>query len=193
MINFQGGPDLILFFPFCGIFGAFFLLEAVRMAESWSSGAGYQRAVRLIPHAVAALMLAVAFQQGLTVWRSGSGFFKKQDSGIKSIGELMGSDDKIYVHGVVEILVLLNKPNLNPYVFVDWGMDDFIAHKWYGGSFQNILNEMESESPKFISLSRLGRVNHGEDLERWVLERYDKSTVGGYDLFQRRPDNSPYQ
>src|SRR5262249_41445435 len=151
---------------FGGIFAAFFILEAARTVESWRSGPGYQAAVRLIPFTVVVLMMAVAFQQGLVAWRSGSGFFKKQDSEIRSIGELLGPEDKIYVHGTVEILVLLNVPNLNPYVFVDWGMDDFIANKWYGGSFQNILNEMESQSPRVVSLSRLGRVNHGNELER---------------------------
>jgi hypothetical protein len=186
-INFQGGPDLVLFFPFAGIFLAFFLLEILRWFGSKGAGRQHQIAVWLVPAVVAALMLAVAFEQGLLAWRSGKGFFKKQDLAIKSIGEALGPDDKIYVHGSVEILVFLNRPNLNPYVFVDWGMDDFIADKYYGGSFRNVLDEMDRQGPRIVCLSRLGRVNHGEEMMRWASQRYLKSSIGGYDLFERKP------
>jgi hypothetical protein len=184
IVNFQGGPDLVLFFPFAGIFAAFALLEALKVIgrEGWS-----RVAARLTVPAVAVLMLFIALEQGLVAWRSGSGFLKAQEKQIKSIGELLRPSDKIYVHGSVEVLVLLNKPNLNPYVFVDWGMDDFIARKWYGGSFQKILDEMESQAPAVVLLSRLGRVNHGGDMEQWALEHYDKASVAEYDLFERKP------
>jgi hypothetical protein len=193
LLNFQGGPDLALFFPFAGIFAAFGFFEALKVLGRDGGDRRYRLAVRLIPPAVAALMLAASFEQGLVNWRSGSGFLKAQESEIKSIGELLGPGDKIYVHGAVEVLVLLNRPNLNPYVFVDWGMDDFIASKWYGGSFQKILDEMESQAPKLVLLlrlgdpNRLGHVNHGTDLERWATQHYDKGSIGGYDLFERKP------
>jgi len=192
LVNFQGGPDLVLFFPFAGIFAAYFLLEVLRVIRSRVTGNSYHVAIDLIPSAVAALMLAFAIGQGLIAWRSGSGFFKSQESGIKLIGKQLSPDDKIYIHGAVEILVLLDRPNLNPYVFVDWGMDDFIANKWYGGSFQKILDEMESQSPKIVVLSRLGQVNrsgrvdHASELEQWASQHYDKLSIGGYDLFERR-------
>ena len=187
LVNFQGGPDLVLFFPFAGIFAAFFVVERLNVRGPRLTGRGDQVAGRWIPLTIAALMLAVAFEQGLIAWRSGSGFFKSQDAAIKSIGALLGPEDKIYVHGSVELLVLLNRPNMNPYVFVDWGMDDFIAKKWYGGSFDKILEEMESQNPKIVSLSRLGRVNHGADLERWASDHYDLKSVGGYEVFESRP------
>ena len=185
-VNFQGGPDLVLFFPFAGIFSAFFVLEAVRLFQSKAAGRQYQIAAQLIPAVAAALMLAVAFEQGLGAWRSGKGFFKNQDHAIKLIGEALGPDGKIYVHGSVEILVFLNRSNLNPYVFVDWGMDDFIANKWYGGSFQNVVDEMDRQAPRIVSLTRLGKVDHGEDLMHWASQRYTKSSIGGYDLFERK-------
>jgi hypothetical protein len=193
LVNFQGGPDLVLFFPFAGIFIAFFLLEILRMVKSRRTGRGYRVAIQVIPSAVVALMLAIAFEQGLVNWRSGSGFFKAQDAGIKTIGEMLGPADRIYVHGSVELLVLLDRPNLNPYVFMDWGMDDFVADKWYGGSFQKILDEMESQTPRIVLLSRLGyvnrlgHVNHGDDLVRWASQHYNKSSIGGYDVFERKP------
>jgi hypothetical protein len=186
-VNFQGGPDLVLFFPFAGIFSAFFVLETMRLIRLKIRSPQYQLAAKLIPAVAIVLMLAAAFEQGVVAWRSGKGFFKRQDHAIKSIGEALGPDGKIYVHGSVEILVFLNRPNLNPYVFVDWGMDDFIANKWYGGSFQNVVDEMDRQAPRLVSLTRLGRVNHGEDLMRWASERYKNSSIGGYDLFERKP------
>jgi len=186
-VNFQGGPDLVLFFPFAGIFFAFFVLEVVRRFGLKVASRQFQQPVRLIPALVVVLMLAAAFEQGMVAWRSGKGFFKNQDRAIKLIGEALGPDGRIYVHGSVEILVLLNRPNLNPYVFVDWGMDDFIANKWYGGSFQNVMDEMDRQAPQIVSLTRLGKVNHGEDLVRWASQRYTKSSIGGYDLFERKP------
>jgi len=186
-VNFQGGPDLVLFFPFAGIFFAFFVLEVVRRFGLKVASRRFQQAVRLIPALVVVLMLAAAFEQGMVAWRSGKGFFKNQDRAIKLIGDALGPDGRIYVHGSVEILVLLDRPNLNPYVFVDWGMDDFIANKWYGGSFQNVMDEMDRQAPQIVSLTRLGKVNHGEDLVRWASHRYTKSSIGGYELFGQKP------
>ena len=111
-----------------------------------------------------------------------------QDSAIKPLSELLGPQDQIYVHGSLEILVLLNRPNLNPYVFLDWGADDFAAAR-KSTSFAAIVDEMEAQAPKIVSISRLRKVNHRAEFERWVDEHYDKLDLGNYDkvLIRRQP------
>jgi hypothetical protein len=79
-------------------------------------------------------------------------------------------------------LVLLNRPNLNPYVFLDWGADDFAAQR-ESTTFETILDHMETQAPKLVSISRLRKVNHRADFERWLdqhykrLDSYDKMMI----------------
>ena len=81
---------------------------------------------------------------------------------------------------------MLNRPNLNPYVFLDWGKDDFLAARAYGGSFDRILEEIESNAPKIVALGRLQRVSHREDFNRWVEQHYDALDVPGFTVYVRR-------
>jgi len=97
---------------------------------------------------------------------------QSQYDAITPLSELLGTKGQVYVHGSVEILVLLNRPNLNPYVFLDWGADDFAA-SLRSTSFAAIIDEMEAQAPKLVSISRLRKVNHRMDLERWVDQHYD--------------------
>src|SRR5512144_3190023 len=87
-----------------------------------------------------------------------------QDAAMLQLRQQLRPDDKIYVHGAVELLVLLNVPNLNPYVDFDWGKVDFIASR-RGVNFDQLIDEMEAESPEYVSITRLRRVHHRVDLE----------------------------
>ena len=102
------------------------------------------------------------------------------------ISTVLTPDDKIYVHGDVEILVLLNMPNLNPYVYLDRGKDDWIARRTSGG-FRLFIDEMEAASPKVVAISRLGKVAHRAELMQWVENHYDPMKLPGYDeIYLRR-------
>jgi len=57
-------------------------------------------------------------------------------------------------------------------VDLDAGKDDYIATRDYGGSFQALVDEMDSQAPKIVAISRLRNVAHRAELERWVAERY---------------------
>jgi hypothetical protein len=118
------------------------------------------------------LMLVVAL---IRAHRYGIGVvwtLENEEQEARLVGDLLGPNDVMFVHGTVELLVLLNRANLNPYVDFDAGKDDFIARRNYGGSFQTLIDEIESQAPKVVALSRLRGVAHREDLERWVAERY---------------------
>ena len=92
---------------------------------------------------------------------------------VRAVADLLGPDDKIYVHGTLELLVLMNKPNLNPYIFLDRGKDRYIAERTPGG-FAAIIDQMKSESPKVIAISRIQNVAHRQELLDWAAEQYDR-------------------
>lgn len=187
LINFQGGPDTIPFFPFIGIFAGWSLVQFDRLIVASKAG---QRAmpklrVDVLLRAIAAAAIFVLVLVRALAYRAGDRTLQDQYTAIKTLSELLGPQDQIYVHGSVEILVLLNKPNLNPYVFLDWGADDFAAAR-KSTSFAAIIDEMEAQAPKFVSISRLRKVNHRADFERWADQHYDKLDHNYDNLLIRR-------
>lgn len=172
LINFQSGPDLIPFFPFIGLFAGYLIvrLSALRPGQRFA-----QQVPRLAFIAILALILFRA-----TTHRVPPGAtLRDQDEQLAAISNALGPDDRIYVHGTVEILVLLNRPNLNQYIFLDRGKDNWIA-KRTGGEFRGVIDEMESQAPKIVAISRLGKVAHRAELELWVDDHYAKIGLPGY-------------
>jgi hypothetical protein len=189
LINFQSGPDLIPLFPFMGVFLGCFCLEAGRLAAR--NGMVRRTAARLrlnmlVPAIAVGLLLALCIARVAVNSRTPELSMAEQDRSASLISNLLGPNDTIYVHGQVEILALLNRPNLNPYVLLDWRMDDYIAKKWYGGSFQRVLDEMESAAPKVVALSRLHTLDHKVEIEQWVSSHYDKIATNSYNAYLRR-------
>jgi hypothetical protein len=176
LINFQAGPDLIPFLPFIGIFAAWLFVKAAQAisAIKMARFAAYlPRAETLIPQFVLAVILALVVTHAAGYRMQGT-TLQEQEEEVKTLAGLLNPDDKMYVHGTVGLLVLLNKPNLNPYVFLDWNMDTFVAARKYGGSFKALIDEMEAQTPKIVSISRIKAVTHGEDFEQWVSEHYEE-------------------
>jgi membrane protein CcdC involved in cytochrome C biogenesis len=174
LINFQAGPDLIPFIPFLGIFAARFLLDAGRLVISHLRKARPSivgRAV-FIPQLAIGLLFSLVLVRAASYRMQGPAL-RDQDKAFKVISDLLGPDDKIYVHGTTEILVLLNKANMNPYLFLDWGADGFAALR-KGVEFSALMDEMESQSPKIVALSRMKVVSHRDEFEKWVDDKYDE-------------------
>jgi hypothetical protein len=96
-----------------------------------------------------------------------------QDREVQLLAGYLGPDDKIYVHGAAEILVLLNRQNLNKYTALDTGADNYIARQKPGG-FRDVIDEIEKEAPKIVVITRLRNVRHREEIESWVDQHYDK-------------------
>jgi len=111
---------------------------------------------------------------------------RAQEQQLQPVANMLDNSDTIYVHGSTEILVLLNKPNLNPFVLLDWGKDDFIAAERYGGSFDAVVEEIEARAPKIVALGRLQRVSHREALRRWVEQHYEDLDLPGYSVYVRK-------
>ena len=175
VLNFQGGPDLLPLFPFIGIFTAWLLVEIIRLISA------SPKLNVAVPALVIALFLVTLVIRGLTYRGEIETTLADQRQSLQVVAERLAPQDSIYVHGTTEILVLLNRTNLNPYLMFDEGKDDFIAARKYGGSFRAFLDELDAAAPKVISLSRMKRVTHASEFERWVQEHYDPLPVSGYD------------
>ena len=189
LINFQGGPDTIPFFPFIGIFAGWSFLQLDLLIASYATRRlGQQLSAVPWARAIAATAIIIFVVIRAVAYRAEGRTLQDQYAATRSLSELLAPQDQIYVHGSVVILVLMNKPNLNPYVFLDWGADDFAAAR-RSMTFADIVDEMEAQSPKLVAISRLRKVNHRAELERWVERHYEKLDQYNYDnVMIRRQD-----
>ena len=173
IINFQSGPDLLPLFPFIGLFAGYLIAKLSGFLPN-------PRFARLVPTlALTALFILVLLRSSIHRGDS-TETIQHQYEQVSAISDLLEPPDRIYVHGSLELLVLLNRANLNPYIFLDRGKDSWIA-KRRGGDFRDIIAEMESDAPKLVALSRLGKVAHRRELEQWVNDHYIKTPLPGFD------------
>ncbi|HXG94521.1 MAG TPA: DolP-mannose mannosyltransferase [Blastocatellia bacterium] len=167
IISFQSGGDLIPFFPFTGLFAAWFIVQAARLAaRAWS------KLEPLIPITVMIIISTLIIVRAATN-KPPKQTLQQQRQEAQVLASYLGPDDKIYVHGVGEILVLLNRPNLNKYIALDSGADDFIAAQKPGG-FQDVINEMEAQAPKIVVAARLRNVSHRKEIKEWLSNHYER-------------------
>jgi len=188
IINLQSGPDLIPLFPFIGIYAGWFIAELPRLLKSVraiSRRPSVLRLVEALPSFALLLVFAVAIFRAAT-YKLEEWTLRYQDQQLGIIAGLLGPDDKIYVHGAVEILVLLNRPNLNPYIMLDHGKGGYIAAKKFGGSVNAMVDTIEAEEPKLVAVSRLRHVPEGVAFERWLAARYEELPITGYQVFVRK-------
>jgi len=185
LINMQGGVDLIPFLPFIGIFGGWFFVEAAQLIDARRvARASVGRLTIWLPRVALAFILLIVLTRA-AAYRFEGWSLQYQNQLLKDALADVGPNDKIYVHSTAEILLLLNRPNLNPYISFDSGADDYIASKTPGG-FGAVIEGMEAEAPKFIAISRLRNVTHRAELEEWVAEHYERMPINGYDIYVRK-------
>ncbi len=180
LVNFQSGPDLIPLFPFIGVFAAFFFLKAT------NAFARSTRRPEIALMFVMGALISVALFRAVSYRPNSADTLAAQDERARLVARLLGPDDRIYAQGRVELLVLLNMPNLNPYIDLDWGMDDYVAARSYGGSFDRFIDELESEAPKLVSITRIAHLSHRSELEHWLGTHYERLPVEGLDVYLRK-------
>jgi hypothetical protein len=190
-VRFNGGPYLMPFFPFIGMFFGWFVVEMYRLLKTKMSRSGLNHTSNAdwLARAIVVVMLGLIayraieyrlFEYVVTL--------QTQDKTFEAISSRLSDSDSIYVHGTSELLVLLNRPNLNPYILLDWGKDDYIAAKDYGGSFAAIVDEIKTRSPKVIGLTRLQRVRHRDELSK-LVENYERLELKyGYEFFVKKKE-----
>jgi hypothetical protein len=191
MVNFQAGADLIPFFPFIGIFAGWLFVKAgqaiATATDRWLKRAPlWMQPEKLIP-GLALLALSFILLVRVATYRVEGWTLQDQDKEFETLAALLKPDDKVFVHGTVEILVLLNRPNLNPYVLLDWDADNFAGSRHPGG-WEAIMNEMKAAAPKLVAITRLRAVSHRADFEQWVEEDYQKLDLFKYErVYIRKP------
>ena len=179
IVNWPGPDNLIPFFPFIGLFVGYCVVTIARIIIAIPPVKRHAFAARAIEWAPAVplILLVLSVVHNARGYQIESGrTLQDQQSAFKPVADILGPNDKIYVHGTVQLLVLLNKANLNPYIFLPYGKDDYIASMRPGG-FKAFIDEMDAESPKVIALSRLRTVRHGDELLDWAEQRYDKLPI----------------
>jgi hypothetical protein len=178
MLNFQSSPDTIPFFPFIGLFGAWFLVKGAGALAALRPTKPLSDRVRLpiLLPAIAVAFVTFAVLRHATAYRVDGRTLADQHEEARIIEDHLLPGDKIYVHGTAEVLVLLDRPNLNPYIAFDSGSDDYIASHRAGG-FPGLIDEIEAARPKVVLISRLQNVRHRAELEAWVDAHYVKMDV----------------
>lgn len=174
-ISYPGTDDLIPLFPFIGLFAGYLFVGAMRRLSALKSLARNDIAVRMLrwaPVLPMLLLAGLAASHGVN-YLVPAPTLQDQEQMVTAVSDLLGPDDKLYVHGTLELLVLMNKPNMNRYIFLDRGKDKYIAERTAGG-FEAIIEQMEAESPKIIAISRIQNVAYREALFRWAAEHYDR-------------------
>jgi len=189
LVDFQSGPDLIPLFPFIGIFAGWFVVKTgryLRRKQALNQNAVFNGPLYGARGAVIAIALLFTLASAAS-FKAQGGTLQDQYREYQTLSDMLNPEDKIYAHGAVEILVLLNRPNLNPYIMWDQGKDIFVATQSYGGAFDAILEEIESQRPKIIAVSRLNDVSSRAQIAKWVGEHYDR--LEGYHnrVYLRRP------
>jgi hypothetical protein len=96
----------------------------------------------------------------------------KQDAEVVQIVANLQPDDKIFVQGRTEILVLAGLTNASRYYFMDRGKDSYLD-KMEAGGFTGWFERLKAERPKIVALSRMKMVDHKADFYEWVRNEYE--------------------
>jgi len=193
LVNFQSGPDLIPFFPFIGLFAGWFFVETGELitASRILTQVTFARSLpRLWVRSAVVIVLTLVLYRSIVSAFEYRPKLRDQDRAFEVVSSQLAPGDGIYVHGTTELLVLLDRANMNPYIFLDRGKDDYVARK-LGDGFGAVVDRLDSLAPKIVALSRLAKVAHRAELEDWARLHYDRLDVPGYDSIYIRKDERP--
>jgi hypothetical protein len=174
MIDIQGRQDIIPLLPFVAIFSAFavgFIVtrETNRITRVWPNASG---------SVISNIGFVILFGMVIVIGRNGLSHplafptLQDQDNGVAEIVSHLQPEDKVFVHGATEILVLSGLPNASKYFFLDRGKDQYLDRIEPGG-FEGWLERLKSERPKVIALSRIAPGDRIGELQVWVAQEYD--------------------
>jgi hypothetical protein len=185
LTDFQGYPDLYPLLPFSalGIGGSLWLLESATAKGRFAAVA-----VALSGCAVAALVVAslVVYSRAGT----GVGELMQQQQAAAALNRLLGPDDTIVSLGNPMPLVLTERANPDPFIYLEAGVDQWaIDHRF--GSFANWTKDIEAANPAVVVLTpRTGPRRWGRwispvqsEMRTWLVANYVPLTVRGLPVF----------
>ncbi len=173
-IDMQGVGDMFPFLPFISAFAALalvYLLDwAVDLLRSKKT-APYLHLIRSAGFAALLFLASAAGEARAFMFQVRSPTLQEQEAEVAEMTSHMQPGDKIFAHGLSEVLVLSGLTNASKYFFLDRGKDTYLDTVEPGG-FNGWFERLKAERPKIVALSRLKPVEHSKDFVDWVHEDY---------------------
>jgi hypothetical protein len=194
--DFQLADDFYVFLPYVAIGFGTFLALAIHRAKT----------PRLVAGLLGAILLAVALantfdQFNVSAAKALKGTtisLSQQREGAEEIEARLGEDARLASINSPQVLVLLQRVNPNPYLWITAGVDQEIAAETPGG-FEGWLGELESSDLDAISFFGEGQTLlprthltsvHSRELDNWLNLRYHAEKIGPWWLFVKNPPTS---
>lgn len=185
LTDFQGYPDLYPLLPFSalGIGGSFWFL-----ASATAKGPFAAVAVGLSGGAIAAMVVAsfVVYSRA----GAGLGELTLQQQAAAALNRLLGPDDTMISLGNPMPLVLIERANPDPFIYLQAGVDQWaIDHRF--GSFANWTKQIDAANPAVVVLApqtgprRWGRWTSPvqSEMRTWLAANYVTLRVRGLPIF----------
>ena len=201
--DFQLADDFYVFLPYATIgFGAY-LASALRGA----------RAPRLVAAILCALLLAVALANTLETVSANAAYklvgttigLPEQREGVAEIEERFGDDVKVASIGSPQVMVLLDRENPNPYLWISAGIDKYVDAETPGG-WEGWVEDLKEYDPEVIAFLAEGQTlfdqhltsENRRELARWIAPNYHTEEIGPWWVYvknapdaENRPQASP--
>lgn len=174
MIDIQGAVDLIPLLPFVAIFAAVVLDYALDALGHVSVRAGLEGKRAIIERCAAVILITAMLYQSMLRMNPVENVLPSlgdQDAIVAEILAQLQPGDKVFTHGVPELLVLGRLTNASKYFLLDRGKDVYLDVVEPGG-FAGWLDRLKAERPRIISLGRFAEVEHEKDFRAWAAADY---------------------
>ncbi len=192
-VNIQGSGDLIPLLPFIAIFSAVAFVWLLDFATSQLQRKSSRLNWSLMNKAGFAVLFAWIFffkVADVFIYRDDGETLQQQDAEVAEIVSNLRPGDKIFAHGLSQILVLSGLPNASKYFFLDRGKDIYLDRIEPGG-FSGWLERLKAERPKVVAIERLKRVWYKDLFEEWLSRDYEQRETPVFTYYVRKDEGQP--
>ncbi len=187
-INIQGGADLIPLMPFVAVFAAVALVYAMEWLIALLAAKRVHIKQARVANVLTAIGLTFIFLQTVNNARAFKRDFptlKDQQQALTDITSRLTPEDKIFVYGGTEVLVLSGLTNASKYFLLDKGKDRYLDRVEPGG-FTGWLERLKAERPKVVVLDRLDKSDYLNLLVEWVASEYELRNNSVFSYYVRK-------
>jgi hypothetical protein len=177
-LDFQNYPDWIPMLPFLALFAAWLLWQATARVLQFLQLAPRPCAAAFAALAAALLSASVAHaflapppnkrMEGLT-WQD-------QQRTALALNRALGAETPLWVVGRPELLFMMRRQNINPYIYL-FGNVDGIIDRLEPGGFQQMLDDALAQKPGLLVLARLPKRKFSAPANYRALESIKKYFV----------------